>query len=682
MPDIDTEDEESVDVDDASINARGYDESYRDHELSNGNESTEEFSIVEKFLDGTCKCVQAHGKPCSSFFTVGDLVHIRNENSALDYRDQETHSNKLDLIILAQMRAFSFVGGTTKCAKKASSFQHERQRSRSSFFLRGLQVCEKMFMFAHGISKKRYKRLRTIFKEDGVIEKKHGNTGRVTKKTLSLECVRYVVTFIQNYAEQNAIYLPGRWATHFNMSVKLLPTSVTKKTVFRLYEKACMEKKMRCVNIVTFWKLWKKLCPEIVVMKPKSDLCKFCQKHFTSNTRNLSLSEEDKLEIIELLKSHLGRFDRERKLYRDQITETKQALTSHLSKGQSLTPSVPCSYENACHFTFDMAQLVSIPHNPLQPGPIYFLCPFKISIFGVMNDTTKVQWNYLIPESASVSKGSSFIVSMLDHCLKHNSLGEKELLLHADNCTWQNKNNTLMAYLNYRILTGQNQRIFLSFMPVGHTKCSCDWCFGLFKMLFRITEAYTIEDVANIVQMSSVVNKPVITANEKEELKIDFWKWTDFFFETLNWTKIPLITSYSHFEFNRKKPGVVTCFKSLEDEGIEFKIGFLDDKKNLSITDDQFADLSSGLTEERKEYLFKNIREFCSDESKDILCPRPAKMTESKRGRPKKVVQQNGDVSIVPVKKRGRPRKFVEEQGDVMRTKQNGGKVSTKKRRH
>jgi len=54
-----------------------------------------------------------------------------------------------------------------------------------------------------------------------------------------------------------------------------------------------------------------------------------------------------------------------------------------------LTPGIPCSYDGACHFTFHMAQMVSIPHNPLQPGPVYFLCPNKISIFGVMNDSKK-----------------------------------------------------------------------------------------------------------------------------------------------------------------------------------------------------------------------------------------------------------------------------------------------------
>lgn len=76
-----------------------------------------------------------------------------------------------------------------------------------------------------------------------------------------------------------------------------------------------------------------------------------------------------------------------------------------------------------------------------------------------MNDSARKQYNYLIPESVSIDKSSSFIVSMLDHYFDNYALGEETLELHSDNCCWQNKNFTLMSYLNHRILTGRNKRI-------------------------------------------------------------------------------------------------------------------------------------------------------------------------------------------------------------------------------
>lgn len=117
--------------------------------------------------------------------------------------------------------------------------------------------------------------------------------------------------------------------------------------------------------------------------------------------------------------------------------------------------------------------------------PIYFFTPFKVGLFGIINDTMKVQHNFLIPESVSISKGANSIVSYLHFFLENHGCGETHLLLHADNCVSQNKNNIMIGYLEWRVLKGFNDSITLSFLPVGHTKFSCDWAFGLLKKNFE-----------------------------------------------------------------------------------------------------------------------------------------------------------------------------------------------------
>ena len=74
-----------------------------------------------------------------------------------------------------------------------------------------------------------------------------------------------------------------------------------------------------------------------------------------------------------------------------------------------------------------------------------------------------------------------FIVSMLHHFFKVHRLGEQDVHLHVDNCGGQNKNNAMVGYLLWRVLTGLYKNIILSFMITGHTKFSPDWCFGLLK---------------------------------------------------------------------------------------------------------------------------------------------------------------------------------------------------------
>ena len=77
--------------------------------------------------------------------------------------------------------------------------------------------------------------------------------------------------------------------------------------------------------------------------------------------------------------------------------------------------------------------------------------------------------NFVIDDASDTGKGASTIVSMLHYFFAHHSLGETHLKLHADNCAGQNKNNTMLQYLMWRVLSGQHKTILLSFMITGHT---------------------------------------------------------------------------------------------------------------------------------------------------------------------------------------------------------------------
>ena len=66
------------------------------------------------------------------------------------------------------------------------------------------------------------------------------------------------------------------------------------------------------------------------------------------------------------------------------------------------------------HYSFDYAQQIHIPNDPLQPGPIFFLVPYKIQVFGKANEEFKTQRNHLNP-SCTISKGSDSVISFLHH---------------------------------------------------------------------------------------------------------------------------------------------------------------------------------------------------------------------------------------------------------------------------
>ena len=84
---------------------------------------------------------------------------------------------------------------------------------------------------------------------------------------------------------------------------------------------------------------------------------------------------------------------------------------------------------------------------------------------------------------------------------------EKSMCLHADNCAGQNKNKTMLAYLLWRTLTARHERIALSFMVAGHTRCIMDACFGLIKRCYRRADTDTLAHRAHTVERSASVKR-------------------------------------------------------------------------------------------------------------------------------------------------------------------------------
>ena len=120
----------------------------------------------------------------------------------------------------------------------------------------------------------------------------------------------------------------------------------------------------------------------------------------------------------------------------EEAWQEMEACTPVLS-----TPVVPCSSDlTKVHFTFDFSQCVTLPHHSRQVDPLYFLNPRNVQIFGVAMEGARKQYNFLIDENKTIGidgtscKGPDSVISMLDHALSVWGLGEKRLLLHADNC--------------------------------------------------------------------------------------------------------------------------------------------------------------------------------------------------------------------------------------------------------
>uniref|UniRef100_A0A1X7TEC5 Uncharacterized protein n=1 Tax=Amphimedon queenslandica TaxID=400682 RepID=A0A1X7TEC5_AMPQE len=87
-----------------------------------------------------------------------------------------------------------------------------------------------------------YKNLRRHFLQNGIKPRVHGNTGRIPCHAVSVEGIKDVVAFLENYAEDYTILLPGRIpGVRDYGKAKLLPSSVSRHKVYRQYADAGRE---------------------------------------------------------------------------------------------------------------------------------------------------------------------------------------------------------------------------------------------------------------------------------------------------------------------------------------------------------------------------------------------------------------------------------------------------------
>jgi len=419
--------------------------------------------------------------------------------------------------------------------------------------------------------------------------------------------------------------LPGRVAGFERADITLLPSSSTKTVVFHEYVSLANMLGLRVVCFETFRRVWQQLLPFIVVSKPLTDLCWVCQRNNHLIYRSANLHDADKLRLLEEQTAHLHRVSEERTYYRQLVDESKEVV-SQLDIGE-LRQNEPCSKDISMHYSFDFAQQVHLPHSPYQPGPLFFLTPRKVGIFGICCEGLPQQINYLIDEGAAVSKGSIAVISYLHHYFAHYGVGESHASLHCDNCAGQNKNRYMLWYCAWRVMTGLHHSVSMHFMPPGHTKFAPDWCFGLLKRAFRRSEVHCLDDLASIVEGSTpqtYINRAQIVQSEAahDEPNVISYDWHTFF-QHARFRTLPGIKKLMHFRFTSEMPGFVLYRESLTSPEIQFQL-----VANVADTLADMPDLPPvvpppGLSPERQAYLFSNIRQFVREEAKDILTPAP-----------------------------------------------------------
>ena len=78
-----------------------------------------------------------------------------------------------------------------------------------------------------------------------------------------------------------------------------LPTHLSYKKVYQNFIKSLSRKNsLRKLSYNSFRKLWQELTPNIIIQKPRTDLCDICQKYKNELQLNISQKNKEQLLII------------------------------------------------------------------------------------------------------------------------------------------------------------------------------------------------------------------------------------------------------------------------------------------------------------------------------------------------------------------------------------------------
>ena len=407
--------------------------------------------------------------------------------------------------------------------------------------------------------------------------------------------------FIKRYADVHAVPLPGRLPKHQDYRVMKLPSDVTKASVYRefILAREAEASNTRILSYRQFCRLWQELVPFVTTMMPSTDLCFTCQENVASIMRSANLPEDMKSEKLKAAEEHLKIAKSERAAYNEKKEASRKAWND-LPRRLQVHGNPYCSSPITALYSFDHAQLVHLPSNPMQPGPIYFKTARKCEIFGICCEGSRVQTNYLIDEAESIGKGANSIISYVHHYLENHGLGEQHLELQADNCVGQNKNNFVMQYLVWRCLTGHHLSCSIHFMIPGHTRFSPDQYFGLIKRKFRKTPVSSIVQLRDVVLNSSEsgLNQVQLAYNPADGSQVVCYDWKEFLSKYFQ--RIPNILRYHHFATSSEDPGTMSLKETPSSRAITFNML----KSNVEVSPDSMPNVivPTGMSPDRQMY--------------------------------------------------------------------------------
>lgn len=197
-----------------------------------------------------CECKRNKGQPCYTLFKEDEVELTKLQYLGLSREE-------LDLTLLAKIESGIHLSTETCCHKQKKS---ERTRQRVIFTHHGAEICRHFFLYLHNIGEKKLKNVCKHYKLNGVETRVHKLTKKLPSHALSFEDVQITFHFISNFAEANAIILPGRTPFAWKSDCKRLPTNCSRRFVYNKYVEAVSTGGNKKISLRRFFNVFGMIC--------------------------------------------------------------------------------------------------------------------------------------------------------------------------------------------------------------------------------------------------------------------------------------------------------------------------------------------------------------------------------------------------------------------------------------
>jgi hypothetical protein len=188
----------------------------------------------------------------------------------------------------------------------------------------------------------------------------------------------------------------------------------------------------------------------------------------------------------------------------------------------------------------DYGQNMELPlFNGSQPGTTYYYSPLSVYNLGVVDHAHKYDgidqpthhmYAHVYHEGVG-KKGSNCVASLIMKTLRMRNIIREDqigghLVIAFDNCSGQNKNNTIIRLLMYLYEMRYFKKITFLFLIVGHTKNAADRLFNSLKKEYHNKNIFTMGQLNGVLGRSKFVT---VVPAEKSDF-MDFSKYLNYFY--------------------------------------------------------------------------------------------------------------------------------------------------------